>query len=83
MDPFLCERQVELTLDLPPPFSGYVSHRGGWNDLAGVSNLLASLGSTRRRVVLGPTLNVQTLMKIDKQKGKVVSNLRFCVGLHS
>ena len=37
--------------------------------LAGVSNLLASLGHTRRRrVVLGHTLNTQTLMKTDEQK---------------
>ena len=37
-----------------------------------VSNLLASLGHTGRRVVLGHTLNTQTLMKTD-EKNKVVS----------
>ena len=37
--------------------------------VAGVSNLLASLGHTRgRRVVLGHTLNVKTLMETDQQK---------------
>ena len=42
--------------------------------VAGVSNLLASLGHTgRRRIVLGHTLNTQTLMKIDEQKKKVLS----------
>ena len=35
---------------------------------AGVSNLLMSLGHTGRRVVMGHTLNTQTLMKIDEQK---------------
>ena len=35
----------------------------------GVSNLLVSLGHTgRRRIVLGYTLNTQTLMKTDEQK---------------
>ena len=39
----------------------------------GVSNLLASLGHTeRRRVVLGHTLNTQTLMKTDGQKKKKI-----------
>ena len=38
----------------------------------GVSNLLASLGHTGRRVVLGHTLNTQTLTKTDEQK-KVLS----------
>ena len=39
--------------------------------LAGVSNLLASLRHTgRRRVFLGQTLNIQTLMKTDEQKKK-------------
>ena len=37
------------------------------NNVPGVSNLLASLGHTRRRVVLGHTLNTQTLMKTDEQ----------------
>ena len=32
------------------------------------SNLLVSLDHTGRRVVLGPTLNTQTLMKTDEQK---------------
>ena len=37
--------------------------------LAGVSNLLESLGHTgRRRAVLGHTLNTQTLMKTDEKK---------------
>ena len=36
--------------------------------LSGVPNLLASLGHTGRRVVLGHTLNTQTLMKTDEQK---------------
>ena len=35
---------------------------------AGVSDLLASLGHTGRRVVLGRTLNTQTLLKTDEQK---------------
>ena len=39
----------------------------------GVSNLLASLGHTRRRVVLDYTLNTQTLTKTDEQK----NNKRF------
>ena len=34
----------------------------------GVSNLLASLGHTGRRVVLGHTLNTQTLMKTDEHR---------------
>ena len=39
--------------------------------VAGVSNLLVSLGHTgRRRVVLGCTLNTQILTKTDKQKKK-------------
>ena len=38
-----------------------------------MSKLLVTLGSTgRRRVVLGHTLNTQTLMKTDEQK-KVLS----------
>ena len=42
--------------------------------LAGLSNLLASVGHTgRRRVVLGHTLNSQTLTKTDEQKKKVLS----------
>ena len=37
-------------------------------------DLLASLGPTgRRRVVLGPTLNTQTLMKTDGKKKKILS----------
>ena len=36
----------------------------------GVSNLLASLGHTGRRVVLGHTLNTQTLTKTDRQEKK-------------
>ena len=39
---------------------------------AGVSNLSVSLGLTGRRVVLGHTLNIQTLTKTDEQK-KVLS----------
>ena len=35
-----------------------------------VSNLLASLGHTGRRIVLGHTFNTQTLMKTDEQKKK-------------
>ena len=39
-----------------------------------MSNLLASLGHNRKiRVVLGHTLNIQTLTKIDEQKKKVLS----------
>ena len=41
---------------------------------AGVSNLLASLGHTGRRVALGHTLNMQTLTKTDEQKKKKVLN---------
>ena len=40
--------------------------------LPGVSNLVASLGHTESRVVLGHTLNTQTLTKTDEQK-KVLS----------
>ena len=36
--------------------------------LPGVSNILVSLGHTGRRVVLGHTLNTQTLTKTDGQK---------------
>ena len=37
--------------------------------LVGLSNLLASLSHTgKRRVVLGHTLNTQTLIKTDEQK---------------
>ena len=36
--------------------------------LVGVSKLLASLGHTGRRAVLGHTLNTQKLMKTDEQK---------------
>ena len=36
--------------------------------LSGVSNLLASLGLTGRRVVLGHTLNTQTLTKTDEHQ---------------
>ena len=35
---------------------------------AGVSNLLVSLSHTGRRVVLGHTLNTQTVMKVGEQK---------------
>ena len=47
-------------------------HLGTWPAIrAGVSNLLVSLGHTgRRRVVLGHTLNTQTLTKSDEQKKK-------------
>ena len=39
------------------------------HELPRLSNLLVSLGHTgSRRVVLGHTLNTQTLMKTDKQK---------------
>ena len=41
--------------------------------LAGVSNPLMSLGHTGRRVVLGHTLNTQTLMKTYQRKKKVLS----------
>ena len=40
----------------------------------GVSNILASLGHTGRRVVLGHTLNTQTLTKTDEQNNKKVLN---------
>ena len=50
--------------------------------LAGVSNLLASLGHTgRRRVVLGHTLNTQTLMKADEQQTGFKSIYDFVLGL--
>ena len=48
----------------------YPSVASGKQALSGVSNLLASLGHTGRRVVLGHTLNTQTLMKTDEQKKK-------------
>ena len=35
---------------------------------SGVCNLLAALGHTGRRVVLGHTLNTQTIKKTDEQK---------------
>ena len=38
------------------------------NSLPGMFNLLASLGHTGRRVVLGHTLNTQTLIKTDEQQ---------------
>ena len=41
-----------------------------WSMPTGVSNLLASLGHTGRRVVLDHTLNTQTPMKTDEQKKK-------------
>ena len=48
-----------------------------------LSDLLVSLGHTEgRRVVLGPTLNTQTLIKTDEQK-KFYVNVRFCVGPRS
>ena len=64
------------------------SHWSNWKQAfkhckAGVSKLLASLGHTGRRVVLGHTLNTQTLMKTDEQKKRFQVNLRFCVGPHS
>ena len=40
------------------------------NPLPGMSNLLASLGHTGRRVILGHTLNTQTLTKTDEHKEK-------------
>ena len=36
-------------------------------NLLGVSNLLVSLGHIGRRVVMGHTLNTQTLMETDEQ----------------
>ena len=36
----------------------------------GVTNLLASLDHTGRRVILGHTSNTQTLMETDEQKKK-------------
>ena len=39
--------------------------------LAGVSNLLTSLGHTGR-IILGHTLNTETLMKTEEQKKKKV-----------
>ena len=53
--------------------------------LAGVSNLLASLGHTgRRRVVLGHTLNtLQHVIMHTQNLIMVYVNLWFCVGLHS
>ena len=43
-----------------------------WHFSSRASKLLASLGYTGRRVVLGHTLNTQTLTKTDEQK-KVLS----------
>ena len=37
------------------------------HQLTGVSNLLASLGHAGKRVILGHTLNIQTLTKTDEQ----------------
>ena len=43
-----------------------------FDSLAGVSNLLVCLGLTgRRRVVLGHTLNTQTLTKPDEQRNGI------------
>ena len=39
---------------------------------AGVSNLLASLGHAGRKIVLGHTLNTQTLTNTDEQKKKKI-----------
>ena len=57
------------------PLNFAVLQAGSWDlfsicthALAGVSNLLTSLGHTGRRVVLSHTLNTQTLMKTDEPK---------------
>ena len=41
--------------------------------MAGVSNLLASLGHNGRSAVLGHTLNTETLTKTDEQQKKVLN----------
>ena len=41
--------------------------------IPGVSNLLASLGHTGRRVVLGHILNTQTLTKTNKKSHNVLN----------
>ena len=58
----------EFFFQLPPPFTS-VSYVG---NLSGVSTLVASLGHTRRRrVVLGHTINTQTLRKPDEHKKRL------------
>ena len=72
----LIQYLLQVDISFPAAFS---YHKSGdyiytglfQNSLPGVSKLLASLGHTgRRRVVLGHTLNIQTLMKTDEQKKK-------------
>ena len=51
----------------------------GANSLTGVSSLLASLGHTGgRRVVLGHTLNTQTLTKANEQKNVLSKFTTLC-----
>ena len=57
--------------------------RSSWIPLAGVSNLLVSLGHTGRRVVLGHPLNTLQHVITKKKSHNVLSNLWFCVGPHS
>ena len=48
--------------------TAFQNQKWAFETLTGVSNLLASLGHTGRRVVLDHTLNTQTLMKTDEQR---------------
>ena len=51
----------------------WAMRKGRIQKYPGVSDLLASLGHTGRRVALGHTLNTQTLMKTDEQERRVLS----------
>ena len=44
--------------------------------LPGVSNLLVSLGYIGRRIVLGHTLNTQTIRKTDEEKKKALNKFK-------
>ena len=69
---------IYLPVPEPNSFANVLANSITNGFLAGVSNLLASLGHTgRRKVVLGHTLNTQTLTKTDEQKKKK----RFSVNL--
>ena len=73
------ERQTDIDVREKLGCLPYLSQQG-MESSTWVSKLLASLGHTGRRVVLGHILNTQTLPKTDEQK-KVLS--KFCGGPHS
>ena len=62
----------------------WAMRKGRIQKYPGVSDLLASLGHTGRRVALGHTLNTQTLMKTDELKNRLLVNYDFVLGnIHS